>query len=629
VDGLKTAFFVNRLKTTVSSMKIAHGQVEVQCEACLEVYNEKAKAFCRQCAAFICEECVKFHNKNRQYSKHEISSLDDLKEGKCKPIKTKEDLPDKCGVHCEPRVIYCYDCDTLICCHCIMKDHKEHNFEFCTKAGPIVKQELSQELEALKELKAEFLQAVKLVQATKQEVEDQGHSVAIEIKTSFNELRKILTKRERELHQEVETKVRNKAEKLCEQEKLLTHAGLEIQGVMDYTEQCLNLCTHSEIMGLQAETKRKIRRGLEEHSKMGLEPAEEVDIGAEVGLADDLTKLCQDKTKIITAFDYQKSTISLQIPDSVQVEEYLELALQLVLILQNNKPTKRAHTVTTMIKSKYSGATSKCNVIKNAPNSYSIFYKVAHRGHHEVVVLVDGQAVPGSPFPLVASLSPAQLSQPIKIWNKISGPGAITTTSTGEIIVIEDNGYLLKFCKEGTRQTLVKKSSHGLNFLCGIAVDCDDNIYCTDELSSKILKCDKNGGNIQVHDTKQKKGHGRVAIVGEEVLACSANIDDTVLVYDRNLKYVRKIQHNGGGEFSDISADSQHNLYIADSTNSIIHVISIDGHHLRSFYQDHQGVGRVHTPRGIHVFQQHVYVANYGNDTISVFTTDGTHVNTF
>ena len=34
VDELKTAFFVNRLKTTVSTMKRAHGKVEVKCELC-------------------------------------------------------------------------------------------------------------------------------------------------------------------------------------------------------------------------------------------------------------------------------------------------------------------------------------------------------------------------------------------------------------------------------------------------------------------------------------------------------------------------------------------------------------------------------------------------------------------
>ena len=591
VDGLKTAFFVNRLKSTLSSVKITHGQVEVQCETCLEVYNEIAEAFCRQCAAFICAECVKSHKRIRQYSKHEISSLDDLKQGKCKPVEKKEDLPDKCEDHDEPKVIYCYDCDALICRDCIMKDHKEHNFEFCKKSARHTKGELSQELEPLKLLKAEILHAAELVQATKQEVEDQGLSVAKEIKMAFSELHQILNEREKELLQEAETKVGKKVEKLSEQEKMLTHASVEIQGVVDYTEQCLSLCTDVEIMGLQAETKTKIRRETEEHSKMSLEPAEEADVGVAVGLADDLKQLCQDKAKIIPAIDFQKSTVSLQIPQSVQVEDNLELSLQLGLVLKNNKPTIRPRPVTAVIKSKYSGSTSNCEVTKNTANSYSIRYEVADRGRHEVVMMVDGQEVPGSPFLFVASLSPTELGQPIKIWNQISNVYAITTNSTGEILVTEECGDIFKFYKEGNRQTLVKKFSHGLDSLECIAVDSDDNIYCTDGESSKIMKCDKNGGNVQVHDIEQEKGEGHmgVVIVGEEVLACAAGAHGTVLVYDRNLQYVRKIQHNGGGEFYDISADSQHNLYVADHTNNSIHVFSIDGTHLHSFNADHHG----------------------------------------
>ena len=61
--------------------------------------------------------------------------------------------------------------------------------------------------------------------------------------------------REKELLQKAETKVGRKVEKLCEQEKMLTHASVEIQGVVDYTKQYLSLCTDTNIMGLQGAPK--------------------------------------------------------------------------------------------------------------------------------------------------------------------------------------------------------------------------------------------------------------------------------------------------------------------------------------------------------------------------------------
>ena len=126
-----------------------------------------------------------------------------------------------------------------------------------------------------------------------------------------------------------------------------------------------------------------------------------------------------------------------------------------------------------------------------------------------------------------------------------------------------------------------------------------------------------------------------MVIVGEVVLACTAGVDGTILVYDRNLQHMREIQHNGGGEFWEISADSQHNLYVADYYNNSIHFFSIDGTHLHSFNtntEDNDDGGGddedAPGPNSVHVFQQHAYITNFSHD-ISVFTTDGTHVITF
>ena len=85
------------------------------------------------------------------------------------------------------------------------------------------------------------------------------------------------------------------------------------------------------------------------------------------------------------------------------------------------------------------------------------------------------------------------------------------------------------------------------------------------------------------------EGHRGVTIVGEEVLACNAGVHGTILVYNRNLQYVRKVQYDGRGRFSDISADSQYNLYVSDYSNNSVHVFSIDGTHLHSFEKDHKG----------------------------------------
>ncbi len=80
VDQLRTTFFINRLKSKVTTIKKVHGKVEVKCELCMDS-TSNAEAFCRQCARFICKDCVEIHTKIQTFETHEVAPLDDLKQG--------------------------------------------------------------------------------------------------------------------------------------------------------------------------------------------------------------------------------------------------------------------------------------------------------------------------------------------------------------------------------------------------------------------------------------------------------------------------------------------------------------------------------------------------------------------
>ena len=129
------------------------------------------------------------------------------------------------------------------------------------------------------------------------------------------------------------------------------------------------------------------------------------------------------------------------------------------------------------------------------------------------------------------------------MWKRIQSSTGITTNSVGEVIVAKYNRDIVKIDKEGKKTVLVEHSKTKINWLSSIATDEEDNIYCTSEDSNKILRCDKNGGNVQVHEVQQVKGPGYrgVAVVGDEVMVCERNNRGTILVYDREVKYVKFI----------------------------------------------------------------------------------------
>ena len=626
VDELKTAFFVNRLKTTVSTMERAHGKVEVKCELCSDS-GDKAEAFCRQCAMFICKNCIDHHKKLKILLTHEVASLEDLKQGRAKPIVVKEDPASvKCPDHDEPLVVHCFDCDTLICRDCIMKDHRDHNFEFCKKAAATTKSNLLEKLEPLKTQSSSLSRAVEEVRTTKQELEAQRDTVANTIKTSFKELRDILDNRERELLGEADRLVQEKMDRLSLQEKTLSLASAEVQSVVDYTEQCVRHCTDNEVMSTHSEIRRRIEREIDELSKPGrsLEP---MDIGVEVRCAEALQQLCQTQAYIIQLpIDPAKCTVTME--DSTKHEVNKASNATLVTRLSSNKILRRHCKVSCSLRSLYNNVVTECKVGQTGAGQYSIQCTPTVRGRHELTVSVDEQQVAGSPFPVFVSIPPTQLGKPVKVWTNLTWLTGITVNSVGEILVSEHRGNIIKFDTEGNRRILVEQN-RVIN-LRKIEVDGEDNIYCINETSSTIMRCDRNGRNIQVQEVKHVNvGQRGLAVVGEEVMVCENSNRGSIMVYDKELNYVRRIEHRDMGYFLAISADNHGNLYCADNNNSIIQVFSNDGVFLLSFGCDGKGEEKVKVPWGLCVSGHYVYVCNNGSYNISVFTTDGVYVTSF
>ena len=186
-DRLQTAFFVNRMKEVHAKLEKVQGKVEAKCEM--------STAFCRQCAEFICNECTRSHQRMKVFTGHKVSTLEELKEGGAKEIvAAKSTPPPMCKVHDEQAKIYCYDCKSLICRDCVVKDHRDHEYEFVKKAAPETKKKLMEHLTPLSEIQAGIQNAVKNVEGAKAEIVAMDESLTASIKRSFQELRDILIK---------------------------------------------------------------------------------------------------------------------------------------------------------------------------------------------------------------------------------------------------------------------------------------------------------------------------------------------------------------------------------------------------------------------------------------------------
>ena len=419
--------------------------------------------------------------------------------------------------------------------------------------------------------------------------------------------------------------VQEKVNKLSLQEKSLSLASAEVQSVVDYTERCVRHGTDSEVMSMHAEMRKTIEKKIEERSKSGrsLEPVEEADMGVEVRCVEVLQQLCQTQA-IIAKLPIDPAKCRVHLEESAEVGKIFKGTL--IARLSDNKPTNRTCKVSGQVKSLHNGVITACNIENDGLGRYSIQYTPTVRGRHELTVLIEEQHVAGSPFPVFVSIHPTQLGKPVKVWNGITKPLGIRANSKGELLVTEFGANIIKFDANGKTEKLVTQKE--LTHLHCIAVDDEDNIYCINEKDNKILTCDKNGENVQVHEVKLEKGSGRHAlfISKKELLIAEVGHNGTVMVYDKELKHTRRIQYKDMGVAADISEDVHGNLYITDFVNSCVHVFSADGDILNSFGHDKN---EMKTPGGVCVSGQYVYVANYRSHCMSVFTIGGLYVTSF
>ena len=623
VDNLQGAFFVNRMKSVHSKLERATGKVEAKCEMCSRA--SKAEGFCRRCVMFVCTECVKQHQIMRVFAGHKISSLEEIKEGGAKEILTQEPTLSMCKLHKEPMKIYCFDCSCLICRDCIIKDHNGHNYEFVSVAGPAMKEKLIQQSEPLKEFKAAQSHAVEKIQATKSEVKVQIHSMTSHIERSFDEYHQILEQRKQELIAEVMEKEAYKLEQLSNQEKGLSTICAEAQSVTDYTAQCVEHSADDEIMCMHAELQSLIDTVLQQQQEGGknLEPVEEADLTVEVSLAEELKQLCLSATKILQM--PKKCTVSQQNSEVSKPSKVVMKAFR-----ANGKPMEISHTVRACLKSLVNGSTTQCQVESVKDGEYCIQYTPSVRGRHELTVTLNGQEVTGSPFPVFVSIHPSQLGKPVRIIGSFSKCRCVDVNLAGETIVA-NNKTVSVFDKSGKKLKSCNFSNYNISCPNSLAVDnADGSVYMTDSESGgcKIVKFNLNLqfiGEVVFKEGSKPRG---VAIVRDEILVCDR--DNSVMVYTKELKYLRQITSGGDGSGQaisrvDISPDKDGNLYICDRDRSCIHVFSRDGAFLRSFGQDETGG----YPVRLCVVGQYVYVSNREAHSIYVFTTEGEHVTTF
>jgi DNA-binding beta-propeller fold protein YncE len=556
----------------------------------------------------------------RVYAGHKVSKLGELTE---EDIITQEPNFQSCSVHKQPMNVYCFDCKSLICRDCTIKDHLGHNYEFVVVAAPEMKKKLIQQLIPLHESYSKMERTMGNIQTTISDVESQGKISVQHIESSFAELQEIIDARKREYLKDTALKVEQKSKHLSEQRNGLSIACAAVQKVIDYTEHCVEHLADDEIMTMHTEIQCQINSEKKEQKKKEktLLPVEEVDLGVKVGCVDDLKQLCLTREPNIEVAE-TKQTENVTLASSAEVNKPYQYFFGLLTKPADGKSARQA--LACSLKSLANDSNTECRVERIDNNTCRIVYTPTHRGRHEQIVTMNGREVAGSPFPVFVSINPTLLNAPIRVIAGLTYPDDIAITIS-ETIIVTTPKEIKVFNKYGKKLRNLKLDIDPL----GIAVDNrDGSIYICDR-NNRIVKFNPSFKLLREFTGDLSLQYNFLAVVGDEVVVTEIS-KCLVMVFSKDLKHLRDFGSHGDelGQLKSVmgvaSAENR-KLYVSDYGRGCVNVYSNTGEFLHSFGQGKELSG----PAGICVAGQYVYVADHNGHCVSVFTTEGKYVTSF
>ena len=626
------------MKELHSKMYKAHGRLEALCEMCS---GGKATAFCRQCTHFICEECVKSHERMKVFAGHVISTLDDLKQGGAKELSLKEIPTPKCIVHEEPTKIFCFDCNQFICRDCVIIDHAGHKYEFVKKAAAEAKQKLDEQLRPLRKVASNLDSALERVKSTKLAIKENGCTSVKQVSSSFQELYDILDQSKQKTLGAVSKMVERKLDSLSAQEKDIDITLCGTKSLIDRAEKSLKNANNEEVLMMHSQLQCRIDSELEKQmkEKMNLEPVEEVDIGVEVSVSEGLKELCQTKTRVFrTEVDPLNCTTE---GDGVRTAEVSNVSKFTVYAkLPNHLPTRRSVRVKAELESLVDGSIVRVNGVHRGANAYDVTYTPKIRGRHYLMITVNDQPIAGSPLSVFVKIPPTKFTKPVRIiTGVVAYPKFLAFNSSEQLIITEGGGDVFILDKKGEKLQSLSQDEHCFTDGTGVAVDKSDNLYLTDACYNHFYKFNKLGKLLTVFgeddaDSNKLNSPRGVTVVGERVFVCDS-WNHRVQVFNTKLEQIEQLGAGGTGDGQfknpkDIVQDKRdQSLYVTDGGNHRVQVFTNSGEFVRTIGKKGTDYGELSFPVGVSVSDDHVYVVENGNKRVSVFCKDGQFVTSF
>ena len=482
VPGLQGAFYIHYLFDIQDALKKVSSSEQTMCNKCKK---REATGFCRTCG-FVCELCVETHREWDDLKTHEIVDLKTLT-GDVTTLVPPLKKTLLCSKHTETKAdLYCETCDELICRDCIVRVHRDHQYDLVSESFSKQEKVIVDSLKPVEEQIAVLKRAVESVDTQCAAVVEQKTAVVAEIRTAMAHLRQALEARETELVGVAEQTAQQKLKTLAAQRDGFELQLGQLRSCQGFVEESRRTCSQGEILRMKSPLVKQVNdlTGSFKPKTLGL--AEQADMVFTHRLPE-LVKTCQQFGKVychpVCPGKCRASGEGIKVTTRGQTAAVSVEALD----REGEAYLRRVDSSRCELVASYGSSRVQGTVKRRNQNIYDISYQPQVTGEHQLHILIEEHPILNSPFTVTVL---PNFTAPANIIGGLKAPWGIAVREGGEVVVVEHGGHCVSIISgSGEKKSFGTRGSGPGQFSCphGVAIDTGGNILVVDYYSAVVI----------------------------------------------------------------------------------------------------------------------------------------------
>ena len=632
VPGLRGAFLVHHLFDIHDTLEKVSAPAKAQCQKCKK---RESSCYCRTCK-FICEKCKDFHSEWEDLASHEIISLEQLTTNVMNHVSpAKKELP--CPSHPEKQVdLYCETCEEMICRDCIVRVHRDHQYDLVRAAFPKHRLEIEASLEPVQAQLALVNKALEGLDILCTTINDQRQSLKTKVKSTMHQIHQALEKREEELVSEIDQMANQKLKTTAAQRDQLELVATRLSSCREFVRESLQTGSQEEVLAIKKNVVHQIKEMTGEFKPDMLAAEERANMKFYDNGRKELLQTCHQFGKVVALpTDPLKCVAEGKGLHIAVLGE--EATATIHLRSSEGESCKKAVDVRCELVSQ-DGSTRVRGEAKQNGDKCTISYQAQCSGQHQLYVQVEGENIAGSPFNISAFTTTAT-----EIIEDLDHPWGVAVTSQGQLVISENLGQCITVVdKNGSLRSFGSKGSGPgkLHNSVDVALTSPHEFLVSNAGNKTIQKYSLDGRSVAHVEARGDGAIQPFLPVGIAVhphtnkVYVSDYSNHLIQIFNPDLTHSGSFGRagSGNGQLSyprGISFDSTGNLFVADNDNNRVQVFTAAGEYIYQFREKDGGVKLIR-PIGIALDANDiVYISERSSYRISVFTKDGQYLTSF